>query len=98
MRSITSEVNCALRWNNREAIGENSTRLLAYLMERQQHGQGAPSFREMMELTGIRSTNGVANHLLYLARAGLIEVAFGRQRAIQVTCRFVPVEMLDSRD
>lgn len=50
----------------------------------EQHGY-PPSFRELLDLTGLRSTNGIREILLALERKGLIRRVARSARTISLT-------------
>jgi SOS-response transcriptional repressor LexA len=53
-----------------------------------------PSVRELMDLTGIDSTNGIAFHLNRLRKLGLIEWDVAKGRTLSPRCRFIPADEL----
>lgn len=58
--------------------------LITFLEERDQDGLGPPSFREIGERLGFRSTNAVSELLLNLENAGLISRDPKRARSIRL--------------
>jgi len=63
---------------------ETQKKIFTILVERFHEGASQPSFREIMDLLGIKSPNTIRYHIRALAGKGFIEFQAGRARSIRV--------------
>jgi repressor LexA len=67
-----------------KALTDRQQRVLDFIRERQDVGDGTPSLREIADHFGYRSMNAAADHVRALRRKGVLEGGAGLARALQV--------------
>lgn len=67
-----------------KALTDRQQRVLDFIRERQDMGEGTPSLREIAGHFGYRSMNAAADHVRALRRKGVLEGGVGLARALQV--------------
>lgn len=82
---------------NREGLTPRQRDLLGVILLSVQERGYSPTFREMAEAMGIRSTNGVNDHLQALVKKGVVALEGGRSRIRVVGLRWVPVRAEEDR-
>ena len=66
-------------------------RLLAFIREHIRHHGYAPTIREMMQATGMRSMQNISTALEHLEEDGYIRREARRSRALEVACARIPL-------
>jgi repressor LexA len=61
------------------------SKIYAAILDHWHKNACSPTMRELCAAVGVKSTNGVANHLLALRRQGMIEGGYGTARALVPT-------------
>ena len=70
-----------------KSVTPRQRQVLGFVAESLRARGGPPTLRELGEALGISSTNGVNDHLRFLAKKGCITREFGKSRALLVTQR-----------
>jgi repressor LexA len=84
MNALTNTAN-PFRWEGVLASLTHRQREILDLIAWFQELNGyAPTTRELAELTGIKSTNGIAEHLKALRRKGAVTWVEGKNRTLKV--------------
>ena len=76
--------------NPTETLNATALTIIGLVFAGAQTGQ-PPSVRELMDATGIRSTNAIQGHLWRLRKLGLIDFTPARARTVRPKCRWLYV-------
>lgn len=79
-------------YSNRPKLTQRQAEVLKFLQEVQENKGTAPTYREIAERFGFKSTKGASDHVRALERKGYVSLRGGRSRGIELaSCERTPL-------